>query len=892
MQLRESYFKTLFENVPYAMVIIDAETGKFVETNARAVKLFGLEREKLIGIGPLDISPSFQPNGLASEAMIKEKIQELLNEPPQPFEWVHSHSSGRDILCEIRHTKLPVPDRKLYCAMAIDITERRRTENKIAQYKHIIESTDNPVGLVDQSYIYRYVNNPYCQALNKPIHDIIGHSVPELFGRNFFETVMEEHYTRCFAGEIVDYQTWFDFPGWGKRFMDVRYYPFQEADDRITAAVVNVHDITEIKQIEIKLKESEEQFRAFMDNNPAVIYIKDKNDVHLYGNYLAASAVGIKPENFIGSTTRDIFPPEVADRLIDLDQRILNKNIDQVTEVIKVTDEENVRWFKDIKFPINIRPGEKLIGGISTDITDLKLAQDALEEISQFDQLLSKLSVSFIDLPVERMDAAIKDSLEKIGRFFRLDRCSFGHLTPDGKQMNITHVWNRKTPPGTQLSYAIDDYPWLLSPFKTGEPLIWTRAEGMPVGSEADIHLLEKSNMQRFAGIPVKVAGKLSNCLGLSDTTKSGKWDNRIVKRFPLIAGLFGHLIARRQAEKKLQTAFQEIEQLKQKLEEENIFLREEIQLRHKHLEIIGKSKSVLKMLSKAEQVAETNSTVLILGETGTGKELLANEIHRLSRRRERTMVKVNCAALPATLIESELFGREKGAYTGAMSRQIGRFEIADGSTLFLDEIGELPLELQTKLLRVLQEGQFERLGNPRAVNVDVRIIASTNRDIEKAVREGNFREDLYYRLNVFPIVVPPLRDRLEDIPLLVWHFVKELETSMGKTIEKIPKRSFGKLKEYAWPGNIRELKNLVENAMIISTGKLLNLFPPAQSPAIKPKILKLEDVNRNHIKDVLKKTSWRVSGRNGAAELLGLKPTTLEARMKKLGISRPNKAD
>jgi len=230
-----------------------------------------------------------------------------------------------------------------------------------------------------------------------------------------------------------------------------------------------------------------------------------------------------------------------------------------------------------------------------------------------------------------------------------------------------------------------------------------------------------------------------------------------------------------------LQSAFLEIKRLKDRLEQENIYLREEIELRHRHEEIIGQSQPILEMLNQAEQVAETDSTVLILGETGTGKELLADAIHRFSPRCDRSMIKVNCAALPATLIESELFGREKGAFTGAMSRQIGRFEIADGSTLFLDEVGEMPLEVQAKLLRVLQEGQFERLGNPRTIKVDVRIIASTNRDLAKSVREGRFREDLYYRLNVFTITVPPLRDRLDDIPQLVWSFVKDMETKMGK---------------------------------------------------------------------------------------------------------------
>ena len=293
-------------------------------------------------------------------------------------------------------------------------------------------------------------------------------------------------------------------------------------------------------------------------------------------------------------------------------------------------------------------------------------------------------------------------------------------------------------------------------------------------------------------------------------------------------------------------------------------------------------------MLSEAEQVAKTDSTVLILGETGTGKELLARAIHNLSLRKDRQMVTLNCAAIPETLLESELFGREKGAFTGAMTRQIGRFEFADGSSIFLDEIGEMSLEVQAKLLRVLQEGQFERLGNPQTICVNVRVIASTNRDLARAIAEGKFREDLYYRLNVFSVTAPPLRDRIGDIPLLVWAFVKEFEKSMGKTIEKIPQKNTDALHQYPWPGNIRELRNVVENAMIISKGRVLQLNPPAGLSTNLHKDLKLEVVERNHIIDVLNKTSWRVSGQKGAANLLGLKPTTLEARMKKLGIVRP----
>jgi transcriptional regulator with GAF, ATPase, and Fis domain len=293
-------------------------------------------------------------------------------------------------------------------------------------------------------------------------------------------------------------------------------------------------------------------------------------------------------------------------------------------------------------------------------------------------------------------------------------------------------------------------------------------------------------------------------------------------------------------------------------------------------------------LLSEAEKVAATDSTVLVMGETGTGKELLAHAIHNLSARKERPMLTVNCSALPGSLIESELFGREKGAYTGALTKRIGRFEVADGSTVFLDEISELPLELQAKLLRVLEDGSFERLGSSQSIKVDVRVIAATNRDLAKEVSQGRFREDLYYRLNVFPLTVPPLRERREDIPLLVWTFINEYGERMGKTIESIPRKTMESLQRYVWPGNVRELKNVVERAMILSKGPGLHVEVPGISASDRPKsMMTLEEVEKRHITHVLENTGWRVRGKNGAAEILGLKPTTLDSRIKKLGIPR-----
>jgi formate hydrogenlyase transcriptional activator len=305
---------------------------------------------------------------------------------------------------------------------------------------------------------------------------------------------------------------------------------------------------------------------------------------------------------------------------------------------------------------------------------------------------------------------------------------------------------------------------------------------------------------------------------------------------------------------------------------------------------ILGESDGLKYVLYRAEHVAPTNTTVLILGETGTGKELLAAAIHDMSPRKERPMITVNCAALPANLIESELFGREKGAFTGAHTRQVGRFETADGSTLCLDEIGELPLEMQAKLLRVVQHNEFERLGSSHTVKVNVRVIATTNRNLEEETRKGRFRQDLYYRLNVFPITVPPLRQRNEDIPLLARAFVERYARNLGKQITSIQKETMEALQGYPWPGNVRELESIIERAVILCQGPVLELADRLEipSPPISSAMRTLEETERNQILETLLKTRWRIEGKDGAAVIAGLHPSTLRARMHKLGIVRP----
>jgi transcriptional regulator with GAF, ATPase, and Fis domain len=481
-----------------------------------------------------------------------------------------------------------------------------------------------------------------------------------------------------------------------------------------------------------------------------------------------------------------------------------------------------------------------------------------------------------------------------VGKFLKADRCSLYQYSNQQKSYRISHTWVKKGALPAPISLSSDLLPWINAKWRRGEVVDVANIDNFPDDAAIDKQNLKKLSVKSHLSIPLAAGESMVGALAMVTLQNHQIWPEAYIQRLKILGKIFANALMRRKAELDLVNAFSEIKKLKDQCETDYIYLREEIKLEHNFEEIIGQSDSLTYVLFKVEQVAPTDSIVLIQGETGTGKELFARAIHHASLRNNRPLVKINCATLPSNLIESELFGYEKGAFSGANIKQIGRFGLSDGGTIFLDEIGELPLELQPKLLRVVQEGEFERLGNPRTVKVDVRIIAATNRNLEEEVKKQRFRKDLWFRLNVFPITIPPLRQRRDDIPLLVERFVKMFAKKLSKNIKTIPQASMRELTQYSWPGNIRELRNVLERAVLNTAGTTLHLADRLEindrMATDDTPIKTLAQMECDYITQVLDDYAWKIEGKNGAAQALDINPGTLRSRMKKLGIVRPEK--
>ena len=530
----------------------------------------------------------------------------------------------------------------------------------------------------------------------------------------------------------------------------------------------------------------------------------------------------------------------------------------------------------------------RLFGEILVKALLLSDSQLRLSVQQEFESLVSNISAGFVLTPADSIKDSFYSWFATISAFFDVDGCSLILFSEKGTTPVEEYEYLRSDSSLSSHFLWKSFFPSYMSQLVNGEKVVINGLEDLPVTAENERRFFCENRVSSILLMPVKINDTTFGTFTLMCLTSKMLWTETTVKRIQFIAELLVTGINRLKMNEQLAKRLHEIEKLKDQLEAENINLKNEIILQQQHHEIVGRSQAMKAILSQIEQVSPMDTTVLIVGETGVGKELVARALHRLSTRRDRPLVTVNCASLPPTLIESELFGREKGAYTGAMTRMTGRFELADKATLFLDEIGELPKEIQAKLLRVIEQGRFERLGSTKPLQVNFRLIAATNRNLEQEITEGNFRSDLYYRLNVFPIRIPPLRERTDDILPLIWQFIREFEKKMGKRVKHVTDRSIKALMQYDWPGNARELRNVVEHAMILSSSRTLAVFPPVRVSHESNQHTSLEDIERDHILKVLLQKGWRISGKDGAAKALGIKRTTLQSRMKKLSLQRP----
>jgi len=542
----------------------------------------------------------------------------------------------------------------------------------------------------------------------------------------------------------------------------------------------------------------------------------------------------------------------------------------------------------------------RVVGQVLFNAYYRRRAEAETEQLRRLELVMSDITANMVCIRKDSMDAEIDNALAQIGETTGSDLCVFLQSNDHNTSIyEVNHEWNVDAVGGPIFAGAslADDYPWLTRHLKKKKRVHLADPDDFALEAPAEAELFERTGIQLVVWEPFKATDGSCGYLGLGSVNRERQWPDGTFAQLSLLGNIISDAIAHQRAHFALEQAFNEIQALKDRLIVENETLRQEVDILYADDELIGKSHVFRAAIFQAEQVASTDSTVLLLGETGTGKGLLARRIHELSGRSQRPMVTVNCAALPSSLIESELFGHEKGAFTGAMTQKVGRFELADGGTIFLDEVGDLPTELQAKLLRVLQDQEFERLGSSTTRTVDVRVIAATNRNLDQLIEQGEFRADLYYRLGVFPIRAPALRDRRGDIPLLVWFFISELQHRLGREFDEVSAQAMDALTAYDWPGNVRELKNIVERAMILSQGSVLQLgdwfssqhevkvvsFQPHERAGET-----IEEVERAHIEKVLAACDWKIRGKGGAAEHLGLKRTTLQSRMKKLGIERP----
>jgi formate hydrogenlyase transcriptional activator len=776
----------------------------------------------------------------------------------------------------------------------IDITERKLMESALverdAKFRGIYESNMVPVAFWDLDGRITNANDAYlrligftraefdegevpCGEPNLPDHlHLDKQAIREAMTKGVC-TPYEKHYARRDGSRVSLLIGGGMLPGISDR------------------GVIFAIDLTERKQTEEKLRESEEKNHAILQALPDLIFVQSKDGIYLDFHAKDSKALLVPPEKFLGKSMQDVLPQELAQTFARCFELLMDTTEPIIHEYSLVIGGET----RNYEARMVRHSGDKILS-VVRDITERKRTDQALQDLVAGTAVTGKeffpAYVRHVAAALDVHCATVTELANEQNSRLRTLAAWVGKGWVENYEYDVTHA---------PCGQVVHERKFFYCRERVQE--MFPQCSGL-----ADL------NAVSYMGAPLfNSAGRLIGNLCIIDN-KQLKDEQRAKSIMEIFAARAAAEIERKRAEdslrkseEELKQALTEVERLKERLEAENVYLRREVSEAYRDREIVGRSEAIRKVLQQVKQVAGTDMTVLVLGETGTGKELVARAVHGQSGRRERPLVKVNCSALPGELIESELFGHERGAFTGATGRQVGRFELADGGTIFLDEVGDLPLKLQSKLLRVLQEGEFERLGSGKTIKVDVRVIAATNRNLLEGMQRGRFRPDLYYRLNVYPIQLPPLRERREDIALLAELFLREASGRLGRLFDPISAEVLEALTRYEWPGNVRELQNVIERAAVISIERQLQLpeewsagwkqvntvsAPPVEgAPLHSNRPLQessLDEVGKNYILRILEQTGWRVEGPKGAAKILGLNPSTLRSRMLKLGIRRP----
>ncbi len=838
----EINYRSIFDAASDAIFVLDLETADILDVNHRMCEIYNCTVEHARTLKPRDLMSNETPY---SEAKAFEMLARAGAGVPQTFEWHARKASGELFWVEGSLRHIVLRGKKCLLAIVRDITDRKHAQQQLAdshrRVTDVLESIGDAFYSVDKDFRFTYVNRKAEELWALRREDLLGRKFLDVFPQGIGSYAHQACVRALEKNEPANFEALSPII---ERWVDVSVYP--------TANGLSIYfrDITERKQALDKLRQSEERFGKAFRANPQPMSITTMDS----GNYLDVndsflSMSGYTRAEVIGFTSIELNVWETLEKRLNF--------INEVQTRGHVQNLETRFRTKDGSFRVLLSSAEELeIGGeqcllfASSDITERMQAQAAVAESEARFRNMADTTPVMIWVSGQNKGC----------NYFNQQWLDFTGRTMD---QELGNGWVDGVHP-EDVEHCLRTYEAAFDQRKRFTMEYRMRR------ADAVYRWLIDHGTPRFSASG-EFLGYIGSCLDITDRKES---EAALVH-----------------AHDALETAYAEVNRLKIQLEEENVYLQEEIKLQHNFGEIVGHSDSLKHVLFKIEQVAPTDSTVLIMGETGTGKELVAHAIHTASLRSDRPMVKVNCAALSASLIESELFGHEKGAFTGAIARKIGRFELADGATLFLDEIGELSLELQVKLLRVIQEGELERLGGTKTLKVDVRVIAATNRNLTEQVSKGFFREDLWYRLNVFPITVPPLRQRREDIPMLVEHFTQTFARKIGKTINSIAPSTMNALCHYSWPGNVRELANLIERAVINSHGGVLRVqeqLSAANGQAEDTPNRTLEEMERDYIVRVLEDRSWKIEGPKGAALVLGLNPSTLRTRMSKLGIIKP----